>query len=603
MTSPVYQILISDSALAMISGGKKTRVRHDLERAFHDCRCRHVLQFHHEMHLGAELRVLIKRAIICARAIRKDVPDARIYVNVVWSGNDELVGENGIVSTNRYPYTEAKGDPIKIEADAKRHLTWYVEQGRKAGCNVLALSCIPNASVYELHSIYTHFGKDIKLWFREKYEEEPEVVVVDLDPLMWQMELKDQYHMTYCDKNQSRVLSWFNANFYILHLSSILAPYVPEMINTNRRNGQRDLRVLDASLSPFSPASDEYRQTVTAVIHRTEANRRRIKAACRPLTVEEVRREQPDFDEIMDEDEILELPIAVAAQPEEPMDEDAPPVMITRAEVKEEDDDEEDEEEPAPEAAAAEPVQPSPASPKAKAASSNAAARQAPRVGRLSKEEWDAMLIDTQFEESYITNHHLTGQAEYRYTEVEDVQGRPVPGVIIDGHPYELIVISGWDFNPPPKWYRLPSWLKSHLTRASGILRGNISTNDWDTQHDDDRFLDLNQFVSALFAELPDPRVKVTVIMHMAKLDNKNRFELPVAAGRQRATSINQTYWPFKIRAATGYNNSFIRAESDLFFNADVIYVRAQDAGRDLSNFRGTGVLVMESMEDAPTMA
>ena len=63
------------------------------------------------------------------------------------------------------------------------------------------------------------------------------------------------------------------------------------------------------------------------------------------------------------------------------------------------------------------------------------------------------MLIDTQFEESYITNHHLNGQAEYRYTEVEDVQGRLVPGVVVDGHPYELIVISGWDFNPPPKWY------------------------------------------------------------------------------------------------------------------------------------------------------
>ena len=301
-TSPVYQILISDSTLAMISGGKKTRVCHDLERAFHDCRCRHVLQFHHEMHWGAELRVLVKRAIICARAIRKDVPDARIHVNVVWSGN-ELVGETGIVSTNRYPYAEARGDPLKIEADTKRHLTWYVEQGRKAGCNVLALSCIPNASIYELHSIYTHFGKDIKHWLREKYEE-PDVVIVDLDPLMWQMELKDQYHMTFCDKNQSRVLSWFNANFYILHLSSILAPYVPEMINTNRRNGKRDLRVLDASLSPFSPASEEYRQTVTAVIHRTEANRKRIEAACRRLTVEEVRREQPGFDEIMEEDEI-----------------------------------------------------------------------------------------------------------------------------------------------------------------------------------------------------------------------------------------------------------------------------------------------------------
>ena len=155
VTGPVYQVLVSDSTLAMVSGGKKTRVCHDLERAFHDNRCRRVLQFHHEMHWGAELRTLTERAIICARAVRKDVPDARIYVNVVWAGN-ELVGENGIVSTNRYPYAEAKGDPIKIQADTKRHLTWYVEQGRKAGCNVL--SCIPNANIYDLRNIYTHFG-------------------------------------------------------------------------------------------------------------------------------------------------------------------------------------------------------------------------------------------------------------------------------------------------------------------------------------------------------------------------------------------------------------------------------------------------------------
>ena len=47
----------------------------------------------------------------------------------------------------------------------------------------------------------------------------------------------------------------------------------------------------------------------------------------------------------------------------------------------------------------------------------------------------------------------------------------------------------------------------------------------------------------------------------------------------------------------------FIRSENDLFFNADVMYVRHQDAGRDLSDFRGTGVPVMESTEDVPAMA
>ena len=283
-------------------------------------------------------------------------------------------------------------------------------------------------------------------------------------------------------------------------------------------------------------------------------------------------------------------------------DDDAPPVTIARTAVKEESD---DEEEPAPEAEAAQSVQPSSASPKAKAvpSASFAPKKGNPRAGRITKEQWETMLIDSQFEETYITNHHLTGQADYRYTEVEDVHGKVVPGVIVDGHPHELILISGWDFSPPPRWYRMPQWLKSHLTRASGILRGNITTNDWDSEHDEDRFLDLNQFVSALFAELPEARMKVTDLMHMGKLDNKNRFEFLAIAGHQRATGINQTYWPLKIRAATGHNNLFIRSENDLFFNADVVYVRHQDAGRDLSDFRGTGVPVMESLDDVPAMA
>ena len=80
-----------------------------------------------------------------------------------------------------------------------------------------------------------------------------------------------------------------------------------------------------------------------------------------------------------------------------------------------------DEEEPAPEAEAAQSVQPSPASPKAKATPSVSSApkKESLRAGRITKEEWEAMLLDSQFEETYITNHHLSGQAEYRYTEVE----------------------------------------------------------------------------------------------------------------------------------------------------------------------------------------
>ena len=87
-------------------------------------------------------------------------------------------------------------------------------------------------------------------------------------------------------------------------------------------------------------------------------------------------------------------------------DNDAPPVAIAREEVKEESD---DEEEPTPEAEAAQTVQPPVASPKAEArpSASSAPKKESSRAGRITKEQWETMLIDSQFEETYITNHHL----------------------------------------------------------------------------------------------------------------------------------------------------------------------------------------------------
>ena len=63
------------------------------------------------------------------------------------------------------------------------------------------------------------------------------------------------------------------------------------------------------------------------------------------------------------------------------------------------------------------------------------------------------------------------------------------------------------------------------------------------SEHDE---LDLSQFVGALFAEFPEARMKVTDLMHMTKLDNKNRFEFLAIAGHQKATGINQTYFEDK---------------------------------------------------------
>ena len=46
--------------------------------------------------------------------------------------------------------------------------------------------------------------------------------------------------------------------------------------------------------------------------------------------------------------------------------------------------------------------------------------RQKSPIPDESQNEWSTMLRDSQFEDAYIVNHHLTGQADYRYCEVEN---------------------------------------------------------------------------------------------------------------------------------------------------------------------------------------
>ena len=93
-------------------------------------------------------------------------------------GLAQLLGENGIVSTNRYSCTEATGDPSKSKPPEAFDLAFRAES--ESGCNVSALSCVPNANICDLHNICTHFGKNIKHWFQETFVE-PDVVIIVAD--------------------------------------------------------------------------------------------------------------------------------------------------------------------------------------------------------------------------------------------------------------------------------------------------------------------------------------------------------------------------------------------------------------------------------------
>ena len=192
MTSPVYPVL------AMVSGGKKTRVRRDLEKAFHDC----IEERNQGFSSSAQLSAPEPPARLCLK------PASSMST---WFGQAASLWARKALSPQI-------GTLMLLPQDRGRHQAPPHVVHYKGTRSRMQRPCphLPSErQLYDLNTVYTYFG------WKEQYPEH-DTVRVDLDPLLWQVGLKDQYHTTF---NQSRALSWFNANFYILRLSSILAPY------------------------------------------------------------------------------------------------------------------------------------------------------------------------------------------------------------------------------------------------------------------------------------------------------------------------------------------------------------------------------------------
>ena len=184
---------------------------------------------------------------------------------------------------------------------------------------------------------------------------------------------------------------------------------------------------------------------------------------------------------------------------------------------------------------------------------------------------------------------------KYRYMLDEDINGKVVEHVTVDGHPFELITKSGWEMEGADR-LRFPQRLYDHRTKVNAVTRGQPGQDV--SLFNDEMWLDLDDFFNMYNRMLPKKVAPPSVGELMALLwhDNKARFEFQCVAGHQTATRKGLAYWPFKIRAVQGHSKRAIStaAASDTF-NATAIY--ADSGAAALKKVSATGKTIITPEE------
>ena len=156
----------------------------------------------------------------------------------------------------------------------------------------------------------------------------------------------------------------------------------------------------------------------------------------------------------------------------------------------------------------------------------------------------------------------------------ENINGEVVEHVVVDGHPYGLVVRTCWQMDGSDR-LRYPSRLYEHRTKANAITRRHPGQDV--NAFNQEMWMDLEDFFKGFCKMLPRKCNQPTVPDLIALLanDNKCRFEFKCIARLQKATHLGMTFWPFKIRAAQGHTmRSMKKADASGTFNATMVYAR-----------------------------
>eukprot|EP00435_Cladocopium_sp_Y103_P039012 s873_g10.t1 len=183
-----------------------------------------------------------------------------------------------------------------------------------------------------------------------------------------------------------------------------------------------------------------------------------------------------------------------------------------------------------------------------------------------------APALETVIEGTVTPKFTIRQVPSYRFTQEENVKGEVVEHVVVEQHPYEMVIRSCWEMSGAEN-LRFPARLANRRTKVNAVTRGQPGQDV--SKFDEGMWLDLDVFMelyTTMFPKKVNPP-SVGELVALLYKDNKARFEVKRAAGLQKATHKGFAYWPFKIRAVQGHSEKAVkRAAASDMFNAVMIY-------------------------------
>eukprot|EP00435_Cladocopium_sp_Y103_P028603 s1446_g7.t1 len=399
---PTLYVFTTNSALALITGKGRTLKKYNFERDFEAKKPSVVLEFAHEMMWGKDLRRLVRRNVdtiteLMAKYGPQSGSHLRVISVVVWSGN-ELCGAQGIEPLPIWGQDSPQGDYMEFMADCKRHMSWWNDQLMEIGMDQAAIVGEPDELVYGLY-----IGMTFTHWMNKH------CVAAQLGV---------EGHVSRDGKrvNRRQMLEYYNSMFHLLHVTDILKPQI-EMARLKPVRPAEECIFRDAI-----PRKDEMPDTIQNMVRDAYTKVSKptgYMVEAQEFTAEEIKERPPDFTCQDDDDDNRWNDV-------DPNEYEGPSVGKAKASHA------------APESKAAIVGEPS-----IKAAAESSSSSSAPPKAAVAGAPAPENVI-----EGTVTPKFTIGQVpSYRFTQEENVNGEVVEHVVVEQHPYEMVIRSCWEMS------------------------------------------------------------------------------------------------------------------------------------------------------------
>ena len=308
-------LVVSDSSLALISGGKKNRKRADLAQDMNYNRSTSCSHCEVRMCWGKDLTFLTWTVKSAMKDLKKrpEFKDHNFYVTVYWSGN-ELVGSGGICDEPEWPYRCGDGHWPELFNKCAKAIDVLEECRSWRGIANITILANTEGSYYMLPPIYNQFMEKL---LDESLNKHKLLRKKESTFLVSRQDRLDNYHMVDSIENRKTTVEWLWSLFNVMKCVAVVESHKEDFNNV--RLYLEYSHDAEAGLNPYTLAEYEANRKLT--LESWESLQRPIKLAKGRILekIEEVKEEiDYDDDDALPQGSAAEAALGVKAAPATP---------------------------------------------------------------------------------------------------------------------------------------------------------------------------------------------------------------------------------------------------------------------------------------------